>query len=335
MKALALTLLAVLSVLSGCASKDASVAVQNGPSAFTPTEGVDHVLLWTREVEEDSRVLSDKLGFNVVPGGTFPDNVANRLVYFRDRSYLELLYFTVPLSQVGADSLKGIEFLARRDGSVGFGIRVDNLESTAARVASAGLSTGELSPGAFDPDGPDGPLTESAVQFRTFGFESPPIAGLDPFFVWYGPRPARDAEAQARWLTRTTHPNSAERLTAVWILPADAAASAAALSKMGFLAGARVPMPQIGGIGTIFRGGQSSILLVEPRGSGIAREALRARGPHVLGVSIEVADLAAAKGVIARSYGPTIPTYQGAFGKAVLGDAQDDLGVLIEFHVAD
>ncbi len=326
---------AMLVALYGCASQNIQLPISAvEQTSFSPAEGVDHILLWTRDVDEDSKVLGDKLGFNVVVGGTFPGDVANRLVYFGDQSYLELLYFTVPLSQLGSDGLKRVEFLALRDGSVGFGIRADDLDKAAARVASAGLSIGELSPGAFDPDGPQGPLTESAAHYRTFGFDPPPIPGLDPFFVWYAPRPAQNVESRARRLATTSHPNTAQRLTAVWLLTEDPVASAAALNRMGFSTGRRVQMPQIEGIGTIFAGGRSAIVLVEPRGSGIAREALHLRGPHMIGMSLEVADLAVAKGALTSGYGRSLSAYTGAFGKSVVADARDDLGVFIEFHSA-
>lgn len=335
MKTAALVLLTLMSALSGCALPGAiSGAEAVETSSFGQTEGVDHVLLWTREVEQDTKVLTEKLGFNVIQGGTFPDKIANRLALFRDESNLELLYFTVPLSQVGPDAKKGLSFLAERDGSVGFGIRTEDLDSTAARVASAGLSIGKLSPGDYDPDGPEGPLTQTAIQYRTFGFENAPITGLDPFFVWYAPSSTRTAEGQARREARTTHANTASRLSGVWILTADPAASSAALNKMGFSPGGRIRMPQIGGIATIFTGGRSAILVVEPRGRGVAQEALRSRGPHVLGVSVEVADLETARGFVSRGYGQPLRTYSGAFGTSVLAPAQDDLGVLIEFHVA-
>lgn len=331
MKAVLLVSMLLTWAVSACA-RPASAPDAHASLSLEPRDGVDHALLWTREIDHDTSVLEDKLGFTVTTGGTFPNNVANRLAVFSDETYLELLHFTVPLEQVSSSDSRGLDFLAERDGSVGFGIRTDNLDAAAARVAAAGLELDGLSPGDYDPDGSDGPLTAAAIKYRTFGFKNAPISGLDPFFVWYAPRTTATGEGQPRRDARTAHANTALRLSSVWILTADPVASSTALSRMGFSRGERIGMPIIGGAATVFTGSRGAILLVEPRGRGVAATALQSRGPHVLGVSVEVSDLQLAQAITGRGYGRLPQIYGGPFGSAVLAPTQDDLGLFIEFH---
>jgi catechol 2,3-dioxygenase-like lactoylglutathione lyase family enzyme len=322
-----------VAALSACVSHEAGRLEPAARHSFTaPIEGVDHVLLWTRNIDEDLATLRDKLGFRIGPRFAFPDHVANRVVYFRDQSFLELLHFTVPLQEVSAESLAGMEFLAERDGSVGFGIRVLSLEARAASLASRGVAMAEPTAAASDPDGPGGPAPPEQNPFRTLGFRESPLPGLQPFFVSYPPWPTETPEFRPMWEATTTHPNTAERLSAVWIIGPDPAASHAALRTLGFAPGRRVLMRQIGATSTIYLGGRSAVVVVEPRGPGLAADALRMRGAHVLGISIAVADLEAAATAAKRGYADTSAPYDGAFGRSVLAPAQPDLGVLVEFH---
>jgi hypothetical protein len=279
-------------------------------------------------------VLRDKLGFRIGPGMTFPDQVANRVIYFQDQSFLELLYFTVPLREVGPETLKGQEFLVERDGSSGFGIRVSNLERRAADLAARVIRTKEPSAATSDPDGPGGPKPEADSPFRTLEFANSPLEGLQPFFVSYAPWPTESPEFRPIWEATTTHPNTARRLSAVWIIGRDAAATRRALRTLGFAPGRRITMRGLDATGTLFVGGRSAIIVVEPSRKGIAAEALRVRGPHVLGISVEVADLEAAATAARRGYAETSAPYQGAFGRSVLAPVQQDLGILVEFHAA-
>src|SRR5262245_8235426 len=57
-------------------------------------DGLDHIMLWTDNIDRTTAVFTVKLGFQVRPGGDFGDGVANRLLRLGDESYIELLYTT-------------------------------------------------------------------------------------------------------------------------------------------------------------------------------------------------------------------------------------------------
>jgi len=60
-----------------------------------PSDKLDHVLLWGRDIDQATAVLAVKLGFQVRPGRN-PGGVANRYVRLADQGYLELLGVTRP-----------------------------------------------------------------------------------------------------------------------------------------------------------------------------------------------------------------------------------------------
>jgi hypothetical protein len=267
----------------------------------------------------------------VRPGGDFGDGVANRIVQFRDLSYLELLYLTVPLDRLSPSVLEGVQFLRERDGSVGFGINVPSLERTLAHLRAAGFAMSEPSAGTYDPDGP-GPLPVEDSFFRTAGFSRQPIAGLDPFFVWYRPYRSWSATEHRTREARARHPNTAQRMTAVWIGAADPALAHSVLERMGMARGRALSLPHLQARATPFTAGRSTILVLAPTGEGYAARQIRARGSHVLGISIEVASLEVAAARIANGYGSRPDRYRGPFGASILARSEEDLGLLVEFH---
>ncbi|HZF95538.1 MAG TPA: VOC family protein [Allosphingosinicella sp.] len=314
------------------AASSAFAAASAAPGSHILGRGVDHVLLWTRDAGRASRVLERQLGFQVRPGGDFGDGVANRIVQFSDMSYLELLFFTVPMDQIAPDVMEGVQFLRERDGSNGFGINVPSLESTVAHLTSAGFAMGEPTAGSYDPDGPEGPRPREASLYRTAGFSRQPIPGLDPFFVWYRPYASWSLTEHRMREARARHPNTAQRLTGVWIAVADAALTASILQRMGIVPGRLISLPHLQALASPFVAGRSTVLLVTATGEGYAARQIRSRGSHVLGVSIDVDSVDVAAAAVARGYGRRPHRYRGPFGDSVLARSEADLGLLVEFH---
>lgn len=316
------------------AAQSSAAASHRSAAAAAPVlgRGVDHVLLWTRNADRASGVLERKLGFQVRPGGDFGDGVANRLIMFRDMSYLELLFFTRPLDQVSPSAMEGVEFLRHRDGAHSFGINVPSLERTLAHLAAGGFPVGEASAGSYDPDGPEGPQPRQDSLFRTAGFQVQPITGIDPFFVWYRPRTSWPLAQHRSFEARARHPNTAQRLTAVWIAAADPERASSVLERMEMTAGRRAALPHLQAWARPFVAGRSTIFVVAASGDGYAARQIRERGTHVLGVSIEVGSLEVAAASLAAGYGSRPFRYMGPLGESVLARSEADLGLLIEFH---
>src|SRR4029078_6886123 len=92
------------------AATAASLPAQNRPlGARSP----DHVLIWTRNVDKLTAIMAVKLGFQVRPGGVFGDGVANCIIRFPNRSYLELLYFAKEPSELQGQARRDYAATAR------------------------------------------------------------------------------------------------------------------------------------------------------------------------------------------------------------------------------
>lgn len=290
----------------------------------------DHVLVWTRNVDSVTAILAVKLGFQVRPGGEFGDGVANRIVRFPNRSYLELLYFARPPGELQGAARE--DYAATAHGTVAnnFGIQAADVEATARQLRRNGWKLEPQSSMTFDPDGP-GPLPPQERTSRTVSFPDLPLTSADMFFIHYKQNeltPTQRADGEVF----TRHPNGAVRISSVWLLSGDPEVDAARLTRLGFERREPVELAALGLRGLRFNAGSGSILVLQPSGPGAAADALAARGPHLYGVGVEVADLDRARRIVERSYGQKLITYRGVAGDAFAAPTHGELGVVIEFH---
>ncbi len=255
-----------------------------------PADKLDHVLLWGRDIDQASAILAVKLGFQVRPGRN-PGGVANRYVRLADQGYLELLGITRsdpeldPGMQADQASLRG------EAGSRSFGLHSATLDKAQAELKAQGQPvTPIFTAGADDPDG-QGP--GKPPRWRLFAFERP-VLSSNVFLIDYAP-PRSDPASVADDKTARQHPNGARELSAFWLLSADAGADKARLEKLGLAGAVPVRLPQVAAKGYCVAVGPNALLALEPDGPGIAADALSEGGPQVLGVSLGVADLDAAK----------------------------------------
>ena len=303
--------------------------VAAAPKAALPAYALDHILLWGRNIDAVSAILSVKLGFQVLPGHD-PGGVANRYVRFADQGYVELLGVTRdkpdmdPGMQADQVSLKG------QPGARSFGIRAAALEKDRERLKGQGLSvTPIFTADTVDPDGP-GPKKTPPPRWRLFAFEKQPLA-QNLFFIDYAPLPSDPAGVADDRVARE-HANSAKSLSAVWLLSADAKAETDELARLGGKPGKAVSFPQVGARGWCVALGAQRVLTLQPDGAGIAADALKAGGPQILGISVGVSDLPRARRKAERGYETALPPYEGLMGASVLAPTQKDLGLLVEFH---
>ena len=315
-----------------------TVALAQQPAAVAAESplarsALDHVLLWSKDIDRVTAILAVKLGFQVRTGGDFPDGVANRLVWFYNDTYLELLYFTKAAAQLDGDALAAYRYAARGPGANSFALTVLDPEKARAHLESAGYPLKLPEPTLFTPEGP-GREPPQEPLWTTVGFQRSPLRGSEIFFIRYSdPPPTPEQRANSRVFR--THPNGGQRISSVWLLVEDAEAERRALERLGI--GERVTsvrMPHIGahGFAVEFRGDR--ILVLQPDGSGQALEAFAERGAQLLGVSIETDALDRAKRLVERGYGTKIEPYTGWGGTAFLAPSRKDLGLIIEFHAA-
>lgn len=304
-----------------------------GPASAAPVGaigGLDHVLVWTRNIDQLTSIMTVKLGFQVRPGGDFGDGVANRIIPFADKSYLELLYFTRPGEQLKGDPVKIYAATERGTLANMFALETGSIEDIERQLRDKGWKLAPSSPMTYDPDG-DGPKPAQESFWRTVGFEAPPLTSGDLFFIKYNLAPPSPADAADRIVFRR-HPNGALRISAVWLLAADAKAEGDRLLRMGFKPVGAVNLPEQRLHGYRFDSAGETILALEPSGDGAAADALRQRGPHIYGMSIAVAEIGIARRIAEWGYGREMTSYQGLLGESFAAPTTAELGFIMEFH---
>jgi catechol 2,3-dioxygenase-like lactoylglutathione lyase family enzyme len=294
------------------------------------TDGLDHVLLWTDNIDRTTSVFTVKLGFQVRQGGDFGDGAANRLLRIGDESYIELLYTTRARAELNEGTRKDLDALRTGTGARTFAVHPLDLDKLDAHLRKSGFALDPPSPLTFDPDGA-GPLPPEPSDWRTVSFAKSPVTFGDLFFIGYAEEHLTPLQVEDRARTRT-HPNGARTWTSIWLLSADLAADRKALEKAGFVVRGEIDLPQVGASGTRLEAGPDTILLLAPKGEGVAAKALANRGTHVLGLSLGVEDVERAKRLVQRGYGVKLEPYAGLEGDSILAPTYDDLGLLIEFH---
>lgn len=312
-------------LLTACATTDVAKTSDDealDSSPFGDTIGVDHVLLWSQDQTEAETYLSTQLGFRLtnVPGD-YGAGIANKLIWFDNLSYMELLWLADP-ELTRNEAPDEFAFVSTRNGSNAYGLQVEDVDATFAALDAASLKPLEPSSETYDFDGPDGPRLPVVNQWRVMFLESGALPG-NPFFVEYN----LPSDAS---VPRSDQPNGAERISSVWILVVDVETSAARYQQAGFRARGPVEVPGVGA-GIAFHGGDAEILLLSPINDVHSRR-LDQYGEHVVGISIDVKSLAATRRLLEERSGPALPMFDSAFGSSVRPPALDELGLHIEFH---
>jgi catechol 2,3-dioxygenase-like lactoylglutathione lyase family enzyme len=278
--------------------------------------GLDHVLIVVRNLEEAARSYADMLGFSVRPGGSFPDGVRNSVV-FLGGNYLELL--SVDRTKVAPDH-ELARLLEKREGGYAFALNVSSARQTAGFLRARKFDVTDPQGSSYTPEGSKDVQT---ALWQTVAIKEPSLEFQPLFFIQY-----------ARESTRKVpeHPNTAVRVHAVWIAVKDLEAAVRAYETLGLRAVGNVRVPALAATGRQIEAGQGMIVLLQAKeASGPLASQVSQHGEGVVGVSIEVRDLDAARSRIQASTKRPLESYSGAFGQSVLVPPEFTHGMWIEF----
>jgi len=317
-----LTLL--VSALAGCSTVDTAhthAAHSSSAHSLIGNEiGLDHVLLWSGSPAAAEKQLAD-LGFTLSPkAGSYGAGISNKLVWFKNWSFIEFLWLSDP-DQTRVEAPKEYEFVTNNNGSNAFGVSIADADYTYAELNKAGLDPEKPGAEAWDPDGPEGPKEPVVNEWRFMFLKEGALPG-NPFFVQYAKK-ASTPRAER-------HANGAVQISAVWVVVSDLTQAKAAYERAHFVNGSTFKISA--GNAVALSAGQGEIILIQPDASSPLNAALTTRGDHVLGISVQVADLAATARFLEQQLGHAPSRTVGHFGPSLLLPAQDPLGLLIEFH---
>lgn len=300
---------------------------RNPDSLLGGERGFDHVGVAVRDLQGASKAYR-ALGFGDPQPGTLPNGLKNVNFYFGDTTYLELVtYYDRNKNPWIAGFIdrygKGAMFLV---------LCVYSHPETAAFLLRRRIEIGDPIAGSIEAPGlqrSDGPM------WHTFFFKRSPLPGDNVYFIAYqrGLRNfilSRIKNERAR-RQAFSHPNTALGLRSAWMAVRNLEAARGAYASIGLQPGRRVAIPQLQADGMEIEAGQGSILLLQPTGKqGPVSGFLSRRTEGIVGVSIEVEDLAAARRLIENNTRQSLKEYRGFFGRSILVPPQLTCDVWLE-----
>jgi catechol 2,3-dioxygenase-like lactoylglutathione lyase family enzyme len=290
----ALFAVALMALCSGAwaATDDLGAAPAAASSVLGTGSGINHVPILVHDLPATEALFRDQLGFNVVSWGRFSEGLENAGVSFSDHTYLEFLAVYDP---VKAASTEEAAFLRNHEGAVGFGLETDSVERALALLRSRGIAA-KLSTTTSNQYVQAGQKTAPTWLWRDI--ELPEGTPGSPFLLEYNPavpaaRAKSDPAGEQRRALARIQPNGAIRLSAVWIAVRDLDAALETYKQLGLAARRSLTLHQLSARGREIAAGGGQVLLLTPtNGAGPVADFLADRGEAVMGVTIEVADLA-------------------------------------------
>lgn len=304
-------------------------AMAQGAQGLGDGRGIDHVGLLVRaeNFDADARVWSRQLGFSLTPALVSPVGAKNRLIWFRDLSYLEIDTFT----QSNPFTAPFLAFLEHHEGAKFYGTEVLDADRASAFLTGAGYpNTGPI---------PASPLTlESTGQtvgsiplWRSVILTARVAPDNSNFFLDYDEAQVHQMFVDFSALAPRPHPNTAQKIDTLWLVVSDLNAAIDFYQGLGLeVISKHRRIGYLGARVTEVRYKKNILALLEPDGPGPVADFAADRGEGILGVSLKVGNLQTAHGLIERNTGLTLPTFTYRGRDRFLIPASLTHGVLIE-----
>src|ERR1700722_3322903 len=296
------------------------------PSILGRGMGVNHVSILVHDLAATLGLFRDQLGFNANSWGRFAGGLENGGVEFSNHTYLEFLAVYDPQKAASSDE---VEFLKDHEGAIGVGLETDSAQRAAKFLRSRGIAakvattTGE---GYVEP----GVKFSGTWLFREIDLPKETPGG--PFLIEYNRAnhaPAKDPDVEQKRALERIHPNGAIRLSAVWIAVKNLNASTETYKRLGLVPGRAIEVPELAADGREIAAGSGLLLLLAPkaaRNSGPVDDFLASRGEGLMGVTIEVADIARVRDHLkAHAAGVLDPRWESADYVLIAGAAAHGL----------
>ena len=290
--------------------------------------GIDHVASLVRPASfEDQTDVMNRLGFSTTPALLSPLGAKNRLIWFEDLSYLEVLTIT----EANDFTAPFLAFLDQHEGSPFYGTEVTDASQALDFLNGSGYpAVGPV---------PAPPLTiESTGQ----------VVGLSPlwnsilltsrvapansnFFLDYDETEVQRMFTDFPALAPRPHPNTAEKIDTLWLVVSDLDAAIAFYESLGLEVRFKHKKVQyLGGRGAEVRYHNSTLTLLEPDGPGLVEDFAAERGEGNLGASIQVGDLQTARAYVNGHTGLSLETFKDKGRSRFLVPVSLTHGFLIE-----
>jgi len=291
--------------------------------------GIDHVgpMVRLENFDPTASVWADQLGFSLTPTLLSPLGAKNRLIWFSDLSYLEILAFT-DLNEFTAPFLA---FLDQHEGAAFYGTEVVDAEQAMAFLTGAGYPN-------------VGPIPAPPLTIESTG----EVVGLSPlwrsiiltervapansnFFLDYDEAQVQQMFTDFPVLAPQPHPNTAQKIDTLWLVVSDLDAAIDFYEGLGLdVQFKNKKIHYLGARGAEVRYRDNTLALLVPDGPGLVADFVAERGEGILGASIQVGDLDTAHTLVEGNTGLTLPVFQEKGRERFLVPASLTHGFLLE-----
>jgi Glyoxalase-like domain len=268
--------------------------------------GIDHVgpMVRLENFEAAGDVWSQQLGFSLTPALLSPLGAKNRLIWFSDQSYLEILTFT-ELNEFTAPFLA---FLDHFEGAAFYGTEVVDAGQAMAFLTGAGYPN-------------VGPVPAPPLTIESTG----EVVGLSPlwrsiiltervapansnFFLDYDEAQVQQMFTDFPALAPQPHPNTAQKIDTLWLVVADLDAAVDFYEGLGLeVRFKNKKIHYLGARGAEVRYRDNTLALLVPDGPGLVADFVAERGEGILGASIQVGNLDTARTLVNANTGLNLP----------------------------
>lgn len=291
--------------------------------------GIDHVASLVRLENFDAAVdvWTDQLGFSATPTLLSPLGAKNRLIWFDDLSYLEILAFT-ELNEFTAPFLA---FLEDHEGGKFYGTEVVDAAQAITFLTGAGYSNVGPIPAPPLTLESTGEVVGLSPLWRSIILTGPVAPDNSNFFLDYDEAQVQQMFVDFPALAPQPHPNTAQKIDTLWLVVADLDAAIDFYEGLGLeVRFKHKKIHYLGARGAEVRYHNSTLALLEPDGPGLVADFAADRGEGILGSSIEVGNLQTARALINGNTGLNLQTFKYKGRDRFLIPASLTHGFLIE-----
>jgi catechol 2,3-dioxygenase-like lactoylglutathione lyase family enzyme len=281
---------------------------------------IDHVRVLVHDMGVCQDVYRNTLGFNLshAEAVAYQEGSAHNTARFSDGTYLELIGIANREKLLGARPWI-VNFLQDHQGAHSVGVLVPSAKQVSERLQSSGIDAA-----IYD-------LVGSRPGDKPIRIVTPKLANLPDGAIFFLEYPQESLERR-KSSPPAVNANTTQGILGVWIVVTDLSkASNDAEEALGFRPVRSLDSQVLGATGREFEvSGGKIVLLQGSAHDGTAARFTRDRGEGVMGISLEVGDLAKARALIEKNTKRTLTPYAGFYGNSFLVPAELSCGTWIE-----
>jgi catechol 2,3-dioxygenase-like lactoylglutathione lyase family enzyme len=270
--------------------------------------GIDHVGLLVRLENFDAvtKIFTQQLGFSATPALLSPAGATNHLIWFRDRSYLEIDAFT----ELNDGTAPFLDFLKHHEGAKFYGTDVhDDAEASAFLTGAGYPNVGPIPAGPLTIV-PTGQMVGLTPLWNLVILTSRVAPDNSNFFLEYDDAQIHQMFVDFPVLAPRPHPNTAQKIDTLWLVVSDLDAAIDFYEGLGLEVHSKHKrIGYLGARSAKVRYNSSTLTLLQPEGPGLAASFAADRGEGILGVSLKVGNLDTARTLVNRKAHLHLQTY--------------------------